>query len=173
VVSPANLNAPGQVVIASTAAAAARRSLAKAATKRVIPLAGAPFHCADEAAEIAGPRAGALAVQAPRGAVVASIDAQPKGCEAPPPWRPGARVSGAVQWEAWSAALHPGVRTYVEVGPARYWRGWYAKIDRDARVANLEDPADSTPWPRCLLPDIGGPDVSSSMQLDFSAAWPS
>src|SRR4029450_1646403 len=49
VVSPANLNAPGQIVIAGHADAVARAGeLAKAAgAKRVIPLAvSAPFHCA-------------------------------------------------------------------------------------------------------------------------------
>ncbi len=49
VVSPANLNAPGQVVIAGTAAAVARAVRARKAlgARRAIPLhVSAPFHCA-------------------------------------------------------------------------------------------------------------------------------
>jgi [acyl-carrier-protein] S-malonyltransferase len=34
-----------------------------------------------------------------------------------------------------------GVRTYVEVGPGTVLAGLVRKIDRDARVASLEDPA--------------------------------
>src|SRR6187401_437863 len=83
VVSPANLNAPGQVVIAGTTAAVQRAgAAAKAAgAKRVIPLAvSAPFHCAlmKPADDRLAPELRALAVQAPRRPVVANIDALPK-----------------------------------------------------------------------------------------------
>ena len=70
VVAPANLNAPGQVVIAGSAAAVQRageRAKARGA-KRVIPLpVSAPFHCALMAPAEArlAPELRALAVQAP------------------------------------------------------------------------------------------------------------
>ena len=147
VVSPANLNAPGQVVIAGTTAAVRRAGvLAKAAgAKRVIPLAvSAPFHCGlmKPAEDRLAPELRALAVQAPRRPVVANIDAEPKRDGAAAVEALVRQVSGAVQWESVVRRLaSEGVRTYVEVGPGTVLAGLVRKIDRDARVASLEDPA--------------------------------
>ena len=147
VVSPANLNAPGQVVIAGTRAAVERAGAAAKArgAKRVIPLAvSAPFHCAlmKPAEERLAPELRALAVHAPRKPVVANVDAEPKA-DGPAAIEALVRqVSGAVQWEAVVRRLaSAGVRTYVEVGPGTVLAGLVRKIDRDARVASLEDPA--------------------------------
>jgi [acyl-carrier-protein] S-malonyltransferase len=147
VVSPANLNAPGQVVIAGTAAAVARAGAAAKArgAKRVIPLAvSAPFHCAlmAPAQERLAPELRALAVQDPRRPVVANLDAEPKrqGTEAIEALV--GQVSGAVRWEAVVRRLaSEGVRTYVEVGPGTVLAGLIRKIDRDARTVSVEDPA--------------------------------
>ena len=147
VVSPANLNAPGQVVIAGTKAAVERAGAAAKArgAKRVIPLAvSAPFHCAlmKPAEDRLAPELRALAVQAPRRPVVANIDAAPKSDGAAAVEALVRQVSGAVQWEAVVRRLaSEGVRTYVEVGPGTVLAGLVRKIDRDARVASLEDPA--------------------------------
>jgi [acyl-carrier-protein] S-malonyltransferase len=147
VVSPANLNAPGQVVIAGTKAAVERAGAAAKArgAKRVIPLAvSAPFHCAlmKPAEDRLAPELRALPVQAPRRPVVANIDAEPKRDGAAAVEALVRQVSGAVQWEAVVRRLaSEGVRTYVEVGPGTVLAGLVRKIDRDARVASLEDPA--------------------------------
>ncbi|MFI5076626.1 MAG: ACP S-malonyltransferase [Vicinamibacteria bacterium] len=147
VVSPANLNAPGQVVIAGTRAAVERAGAAAKArgAKRVIPLAvSAPFHCAlmKPAEDRLAPELRALTVQAPRRPVVANIDAEPKGDGAAAVEALVRQVSGAVQWESVVRRLaSEGVRTYVEVGPGTVLAGLVRKIDRDARVASLEDPA--------------------------------
>jgi [acyl-carrier-protein] S-malonyltransferase len=147
VVSPANLNAPGQVVIAGTRAAVERAGAAARArgAKRVIPLAvSAPFHCAlmKPAEDRLAPELRALTVQAPRRPVVANIDAEPKGDGAAAVEALVRQVSGAVRWEAVVRRLaSEGVRTYVEVGPGTVLAGLVRKIDRDARVASLEDPA--------------------------------
>jgi [acyl-carrier-protein] S-malonyltransferase len=147
VVSPANLNAPGQVVIAGTAAAVQRAgALAKAAgAKRVIPLAvSAPFHCAlmKPAEDRLAPELRALSVRPPRRPVVANVDAEPKRDGAAAVEALVRQVSGAVQWEAVVRRLaSEGVRTYVEVGPGTVLAGLVRKIDREARVASLEDPA--------------------------------
>jgi [acyl-carrier-protein] S-malonyltransferase len=147
VVSPANLNAPGQVVIAGTVAGVQRAgALAKAAgAKRVIPLAvSAPFHCAlmKPAEDRLAPELRALAVQAPRRPVVANVDAEPKRDGAAAIEALVRQVSGAVHWEAVVRRLaSEGVRTYVEVGPGTVLAGLVRKIDRDAKVASLEDPA--------------------------------
>ena len=147
VVSPANLNAPGQVVIAGTTAAVQRAGAAAraAGAKRVIPLAvSAPFHCAlmKPAEDRLAPELRALAVHAPRRPVVANIDAEPKTDGAAAVEALVRQVSGAVRWEAVVRRLaSEGVRTYVEVGPGTVLAGLVKKIDREARVASLEDPA--------------------------------
>ena len=147
VVSPANLNGAGQVVIAGTAAAVQRAgALAKAAgAKRVIPLAvSAPFHCAlmKPAEDRLAPELRALTVQAPRRPVVANVDAEPKRDAAAAIEALVRQVSGAVRWEAVVRRLaSEGVRTYVEVGPGTVLTGLVRKIDREARTFNVEDAA--------------------------------
>ena len=83
VVSPANLNGAGQVVIAGARDAVARAGeRAKAlGAKRVIPLpVSAPFHCAlmKPAEDRLAPELRALAAQTPRVPIVANVDAEPK-----------------------------------------------------------------------------------------------
>ncbi len=148
VVAPANLNAPGQVVIAGSAAAVQRageRAKARGA-KRVIPLpVSAPFHCALMAPAEArlAPELRALAVQAPRVPVVANFDAEPKTDGAAAVDALVRQVSAPVRWEDVIARLaSAGVRAYVEVGPGTVLSGLVRKIQRDARVANLQAPAD-------------------------------
>ena len=146
VVSPANLNAPGQVVIAGARAAVERAGVAakERGAKRVIPLnVSAPFHCALMAPAHARlePELRALAVQAPRVPVVANVDAQPKRDGAAAVDALVAQVSGAVRWEDVIGYLvSAGVRTYVEVGPGTVLAGLVRKIDREARVVSFGAP---------------------------------
>ena len=162
VVSPANLNAPGQVVIAGAKAAVERAGAAAKAreAKRVIPLAvSAPFHCAlmKPAEDRLAPELRALAVQAPRRPVVANVDAEPKRDGAAAVEALVRQVSGAVQWEAVVRRLaSEGVRTYVEVGPGTVLAGLVRKIDREARVASLEDPAGLDALAPLFLSDTSG-----------------
>jgi [acyl-carrier-protein] S-malonyltransferase len=146
VVSPANLNAPGQVVIAGARAAVERAGAeAKArGARRVIPLnVSAPFHCALMAPAQARlePELRALAVQAPAVPVVANIDAQPRRDGAAAIDALVAQVSGAVRWEDVIGYLvSAGVRAYVEVGPGTVLAGLVRKIDREARVVSFGAP---------------------------------
>ncbi len=146
VVSPANLNAPGQVVIAGATAAVERAGTEARArgAKRVIGLnVSAPFHCALMAPAQARlePELRALAVQAPRVPVVANVDAQPKRDAVSAIDALVAQVSGAVRWEDVIGYLvSAGVRDYVEVGPGTVLAGLVRKIDREARVASFGAP---------------------------------
>ncbi len=146
VVSPANLNAPGQVVIAGTKAAVERAGVeAKArGAKRVIALnVSAPFHCALMAPAQARlePELRALAVQAPRVPVVANVDGQPRRDAASAIDALVAQVSGAVRWEDVIGYLvSSGVRAYVEVGPGTVLAGLVRKIDREAQVVSFGAP---------------------------------
>jgi [acyl-carrier-protein] S-malonyltransferase len=145
VVSPANLNAPGQVVIAGAAPAVARagdRARALGA-RRVIPIAvSAPFHCAlmKPAEERLAPELRALRVQAPRVPVVANVDAAPKRDAAASVDALIRQVSSPVRWEEVIKRLaSEGVTAYVEVGPGTVLTGLVKKIDRGARLASIED----------------------------------
>jgi [acyl-carrier-protein] S-malonyltransferase len=148
VVAPANLNAPGQVVIAGTAAAVARAGeRAKAlGAKRVVPLpVSAPFHCAlmQPAQDRLAPELRALAAKTPSVPVVANVDAAAK-FDGPSAIDALVRqVSAPVRWEEVVRALaSAGIRAYVEVGPGTVLSRLVRKIDREARVANLEAPSD-------------------------------
>lgn len=147
VVSAANLNAPGQVVIAGTTAAVARASeRAKAlGAKRAVPLpVSAPFHCAlmKPAEDRLAPELRALHVSAPAFPVVANVDAEPK-LDGPAAIEALVRqVSSPVRWEAVVQRLaSEGVRAYVEVGPGTVLSALVKKIHRGAEVAGIESPA--------------------------------
>jgi [acyl-carrier-protein] S-malonyltransferase len=146
VVSPANLNAPGQVVIAGSREAVARAGdrAKRLGAKKVVSLpVSAPFHCAlmKPAEERLAPELRALAVSDPRVPVVANVDAQPKRDGASAIEALVQQVSMPVRWEDVVRRLAAeGVRTYVELGPGSVLSGLVRKIDRTATVMNVENP---------------------------------
>jgi [acyl-carrier-protein] S-malonyltransferase len=148
VVSPANLNAPGQIVIAGTRAAVARAGdrAKMLGAKRVLPLpVSAPFHCAlmKPAEARLAPELQALQARDPRVPVVANVDAVPRTTAAASIAALVAQVSAPVRWhDVVSRLASAGVRAYVEVGPGTVLSGLVRKIHRDARIANLESPED-------------------------------
>lgn len=151
VVSPANINGAGQVVIAGATAAVQRageRARALGA-KRVIPLAvSAPFHCAllKPAEERLEPELRALPVQNPRVPVVANVDAEPKRDAAAAIEALVRQVSAPVRWEQVVRRLaSEGVTNYVEVGPGTVLSGLVKKIHKEAVVANFAGPDDLAP----------------------------
>lgn len=146
VVSPANLNAPGQVVIAGAREAverAARRAKALGA-RRVLPLpVSAPFHCAlMKPAEVRlDPDLRALVVSDPHIPVVANVDAEPKTDGGAAIEALIRQVSAPVRWmDVVRVLASLGARTYVEVGPGTVLSGLIKKIDREAKVASFEAP---------------------------------
>jgi [acyl-carrier-protein] S-malonyltransferase len=148
VVSPANINGAGQVVIAGSADAVARagqRAKARGA-KRVVPLSvSAPFHCAlmKPAEERLAPELRAMAVQDPRVPIVANVDAAPKRTAAEAIEALVAQVASPVRWEAVIGRLaSEGVTTYVEVGPGTVLSGLVRKIQRGASVVSFGAPGD-------------------------------
>ena len=147
VVSPANLNAPGQVVIAGHAAAvsaASERARALGA-KRAIPLAvSAPFHCAlmKPAEDRLGPELRALPSQDPGIPVVANVDAELKRDATSAIEALVRQVSAPVRWEdVVRRLIAEGVTTFVELGPGTVLGGLIKKIDRGVKILSIEDPA--------------------------------
>jgi [acyl-carrier-protein] S-malonyltransferase len=148
VVSPANLNAPGQVVIAGDAAAVARaseRALALGA-RRAVPLAvSAPFHCAlmKPAERRLEPDLRSIDARDPMVPVVANVDAEPKRDAGAAIDALVRQVSSPVLWESVVRRLAlEGVTTYVEVGPGTVLSGLVKKIQKDARIVHFGSPDD-------------------------------
>jgi [acyl-carrier-protein] S-malonyltransferase len=147
IVTPANLNAPGQVVIAGHAdAVALAGEKAKAlGARRVIPLAvSAPFHCAlmKPAEERLALDLRTLAVHAPRVPVVANVDGEPKRDAASAIDALIRQVSSPVRWEqVVQRLIAEGARTFVELGPGAVLAGLVKKIDRSMTVMSIEDEA--------------------------------
>lgn len=160
VVAPANLNAPGQVVIAGHQDAVARAGeLARArGAKRVIPLAvSAPFHCSlmKPAEERLAPELRALAVNDPRIPVVANVDADPKRDAAAAIGALISQVSMPVRWEdVVKRLVAEGITHTVELGPGAVLSGLIKKIDRSVTVSSVEDPDGFE-----RLPDVVGAEL--------------
>ena len=148
VVSAANLNGGGQIVIAGTATAVARAGEhAKAlGARKVIPLTvSAPFHCAlMKPAEVRlTPELRAVPSNDPRMPVVANVDAEPKRSAAASIDALIKQVSSPVRWEDVVRRLaSEGVTRYVEVGPGKALSGMIKRIASGATIHNVEGPAD-------------------------------
>lgn len=148
IVSPANLNGAGQVVIAGARAAVERAGTrAKelgARRVRSLPV-SAPFHCAlmTPAEDRLAPELRSLRVRDPRVPVVANVDAVPRRDAASAIEALVRQISCAVLWEATVLRLaSDGVTAYVEVGPGSVLSGLIRKIHREASVAVVGAPED-------------------------------
>jgi [acyl-carrier-protein] S-malonyltransferase len=146
VVSPANINGPGQIVIAGAAEAVERAGdRAKAlGARRVRPLpVSAPFHCGlmQPAQDRLEGDLRALVVSDPAIPVVANLDAEPKRDAAAAISALVDQVTAPVRWEQVVRRLaSEGVDTYVEVGPGTVLSGLIRRIDRNARLLSVADP---------------------------------
>ena len=161
VVSPANLNAPGQVVIAGARDAVARAEVrAKelgARQSMTLPV-SAPFHCAlmKPAERRLEPELRRLVVSDPAIPVVANVDAELKEDAASSIEALVKQVSAPVQWEAVVERLvSSGVGTCIEVGPGKVLCGLIKKINPQMRIASVEDP-DGLTRVEQLLSEAGG-----------------
>jgi [acyl-carrier-protein] S-malonyltransferase len=148
VVSPANINGAGQIVIAGSREAVARagdRARALGA-RRVLPLpVSAPFHCAlmKPAETRLAPELRALARRDPRVPIVANCDAAVKRTGVDAIEALVAQIASPVRWEdVVNRLASEGVTTYVEVGPGTVLSGLVRKIHRDAVVVSFGTPDD-------------------------------
>jgi [acyl-carrier-protein] S-malonyltransferase len=146
VVSCANFNAPGQIVIAGAARAVARASERAAEDKgKAIPLkVSAPFHCALMApagaaleAELAKIEIGALAFP-----VVANVDARPNTDPGRVKELLVRQVDGAVRWEQAVRLMHmEGITHAIEIGPGKVLAGLGRRIAKDMKILSIGDVA--------------------------------
>jgi [acyl-carrier-protein] S-malonyltransferase len=146
VVSPANFNAPGQVVVAGHADAVAKLAELVAAQKgRAIPLkVSAPFHCAlmEPAAERLARALADVAIGPLACPVVANVDGVPNRAPERVSELLVGQVAGTVRWEQCvTAMVAAGVDVFVEVGPGKVLTGLIKRIHKGATLYNVSDPA--------------------------------
>jgi [acyl-carrier-protein] S-malonyltransferase len=143
VVSAANYNAPGQVVIAGTAAAVAaavERCKARGAKRATgLPVSG-PFHCAlmRPAQEAFGADLAAARLRMPTIPVVQNVDATVAGSVDELRAKLLAQISQPVLWTACvQGMVARGVTRLAECGPGRVLAGLVKRIDRDVEALGL------------------------------------
>jgi len=146
VCSIANLNSPGQAVIAGNTEAVDRAGeLLSGVAKRVIKLkVSAPFHCAlmKPAQDRLAVDLEALSFNEPAIPVVTNVDA--RATMAPDELRDALvrQVSAPVRWvESMQMLIEQGVDTFVEAGPGKVLSGLMRQISRDVKMLNVEDAA--------------------------------
>jgi len=149
VVSPANLNSPGQTVISGAARAVEKAAelCKQAGAKRAVLLpVSAPFHCKlmQPAQESLARDLAALEFRDPAYPVAANVSATLIASGSAARVALVAQVTGAVRWvECIELLAAQGVTQFIEVGPGRVLSGLLKQIQgKDAAAAlNVEDSA--------------------------------
>lgn len=145
VLSPANFNAPGQIVISGAASAVARAvELASARKLKAIPLkVSAPFHCAlmAPAARAVEAALGRIILGELSFPVVANVDAKPNTETARIPALLVRQIDAPVRWEESVAAVAAaGVTHGLELGPGKVLAGLVKRIDKRISVQGVFEP---------------------------------
>jgi [acyl-carrier-protein] S-malonyltransferase len=146
-VQVANLNAPGQTVIAGATAAvkqAADLAKAKGAKRAVLLPVSAPFHCAllEPAARRLEEVLRGVRFRGLRVPLATNVDADLLMDGAQVPDALVRQVTSPVRWEEVVVRLtKEGVDTFVEVGPGKVLSGLIRRIAPETRVLNVEDRA--------------------------------
>jgi [acyl-carrier-protein] S-malonyltransferase len=162
VVSPANFNSPGQVVIAGSAGAVARAvELAKGhGAKRAIMLnVSAPFHCAlmKPARDRLSVDLDATRLEDPQVPLVNNVEARVVSSSAVIREGLKRQVTAPVRWEESMRRLRAeSVELFVEVGPGKVLSGLLRQIDRAAECLRVEDLTTLNGVVARLAPRAGG-----------------
>jgi [acyl-carrier-protein] S-malonyltransferase len=145
VVSVANINAPGQIVIAGTKAGIDRAIdvAKKRGVRRALPLAvSAPFHC-----ELMKPAADRLEPMLEEAnfkdlwfSLVSNVDASPIGTATAVRNALLRQVASPVRWvESVQKMVSMGVKRFVEIGPGNVLTGLIKRIDSSVELVNVSD----------------------------------
>lgn len=140
----ANYNCPGQIVISGIKEAvdAATVMLKDNGAKRVLPLnVSGPFHSylLKEAGEKLSLVLESVTVHTPQIPYVANVTAEYVTEESAVKPLLVSQVSSSVRWEqSVRRMLLQGVDTFIEIGPGKTLAGFMKKIDKNARVFNIE-----------------------------------
>lgn len=144
IVTIANDNCPGQIVITGEQAAVQTASdkLQEAGAKRCVPLkVSGPFHSPllAGAGEKLASELAHVTVKDPVIPYLCNVEAAPVTDCSRVKELLAKQVSGTVRWrETMGRMLADGVDTFIEIGPGRTLSGFLRKIDRGAAVYNVE-----------------------------------
>jgi len=145
VVSVANINAPGQIVIAGTKTAVDRaiEVAKKRGVRRAVLLpVSAPFHCAlmKPAEEKLRPVLDGAPFKDLWMSLVSNVDASPIGTHTAVRNALIRQVVSPVRWvESIQKMIAMGVRHFVEVGPGSVLTGLIKRIDPSVELTNVSD----------------------------------
>lgn len=145
VVEPANINCPGQIVIAGTVKAVEKASelcKQKGAKRAMLLPVSAPFHCSllkpagiSLKAELEKVELGNMEIP-----VVTNVTAEYIYDKSSVKDLLIRQVSSPVLWEASvEKMIASGVDTFIEIGPGKTLCGFIKKINRDVKTLNVED----------------------------------
>ena len=147
-VSIANYNCPGQIVITGEAKAveAAGAALQTAGAKRCIPLkVSGPFHSAllADAGKKLGAELEKVEIHKPQIPYVCNVDASYVTDAGPVRELLEKQVSHSVCWQqSVEKMITDGVDTFIEIGPGKTLTGFMRKINKDVKVMNIDKLAD-------------------------------
>ena len=148
IVSIANDNCPGQIVITGQEAAVQKASekLTEAGAKRCVPLkVSGPFHSAllKGAGEKLAAELAAVEVHDPVIPYFCNVEAAPVTEASGVKELLARQVSGTVRWrESRLQMIADGVDTFIEIGPGKTLTGFLRKTDRNVKAINVETVAD-------------------------------
>ncbi len=145
VLSVANINAPGQIVIAGTKSAIERaiEVAKKRGVRRALPLpVSAPFHCElmKPAADRLEPILEAANFKDLWFSLVSNVDASPIGTPTAVRNALLRQVAAPVRWvESVQKMIGMGVKRFVEIGPGSVLTGLIKRIDPNVERINVSD----------------------------------
>ncbi len=144
IVTVANYNCPGQIVITGEAKAveAASQKLAEAGAKRCVPLkVSGPFHSAllGNAGEKLGLELAGVELRDPSIPYISNVNATDVTDKSPVKELLQKQVSNSVCWQQTiEKMLSRGVDTFIEIGPGKTLSGFMRKIDKNAKCINID-----------------------------------
>lgn len=144
IVSVANYNCPGQIVISGEQGAvnAAAEKLAAAGAKRCVPLkVSGPFHSQlmQKAGQQLAEELAKADFKAPQIPYISNVEATLVTESAPVADLLIRQVSGSVCWQQTiEQMIAMGVTTFVEIGPGKSLTGFVKKISRDVTCINID-----------------------------------
>lgn len=148
IVTVANYNCPGQIVITGEdkAVASAAEALMSAGAKRCIPLkVSGPFH--SELLEGAGEKLGeelkGIVIRKPSIPYISNVNATYVSDEEPVKELLQNQVSNSVCWQQTiEKMISDGVDTFIEIGPGKTLSGFMRKINNDVKCINIDKTED-------------------------------
>jgi [acyl-carrier-protein] S-malonyltransferase len=144
VLSPANFNCPGQIVIAGHAKAVGRavEKVEQSGRRAILLPVSAPFHCSlmKPAGERLERALQDVRIEDLKIPVVTNVEAEPNTSKERVKELLVAQVSSPVRWEeCMQRMIKEEIEQVLEIGPGKVLSGLMKRIDRNVETGNVED----------------------------------